>query len=277
MRRSNLFTAKMGMVFFLCFVMLSGCTALTGSAKWSCFDQEAGEGKECRNLYDERFTRVLEGSTASIDFAAAEFNEKVTVDKLCAAIKADGYDIALKAPENTMAWLNELLTGPGFFEKVLEKKEMIAYTAEIKTLVSLTNRYRAKKSAALTEEEQTNIKRLNRLLIESIYAQQSPKAKYIIAVKSKIFPTQEEKKEYLENRKKDNKTSAGYENFQYSIFEIDIDCLRRLYRTQGQFDYDGNDGKLEGQVFPFSDWVPIDASTELILQRECRPSSGVNK
>lgn len=278
MRGLNLATTKMGMALLMCLVLLSGCSALTRSARWSCFDQEAGGGKECRNYYDEAFTKALDGSTESIDFVAVEFKEKLTVDKLCKAIKADGYDINLKAQENTLAWLNETLNIPELFDKVLKKKEVIAYTPEIRRLVHLTNQYRMKRRYLdLTEDEQNNIKRLNRLIIESIYAQESPKGKYIIAVKSKLFPSEEERRDYLERRAKDKMPISGYENLKYSIFEIDLDCLKRIYRIQGQFDYDGNDVKLEGQAFPFSTWQPVDASTEVILKRECRSSNNLKK
>ncbi|MHB8108748.1 MAG: hypothetical protein ACYDHW_01805 [Syntrophorhabdaceae bacterium] len=277
MRGDKLLTAKKtGLILVICLVMLSGCASLTGSAKWTCFDSGTKEGQECRNFYDQSFSRPLDESMASTDFVAAEFNETLTVDRLCRAITADGYNVSMKAPENTLQWLNELLRRPEFFDKVLEKKEMIVYTPEIKELVRSTNQHRTKRFADLTEGEKSNIRILNRLLIESLYTQESPKAKYTIAVKTKLYPSEEEKKDYLETRKKDNKSISGYENLKYSIFEIDVDCLKRLYRIQGQFDYDGNDVKLEGQAFPFSAWIPIDASMEIILQSECRPAKSAN-
>ncbi len=258
------------MQLIICFIMLSGCTPVIKSAQWTCFDQ--GDSKECRNLYDESFTRLLDGNIASIDFVAQEFKRALNVDKLCKAIKEDGYKLSIKAPENTLAWLNEILKVPDFFDKVLENKEIVMYTPELKRFVHLTNRYRSKGFGNLSEEEQEDIKRLNRLTIESIYAQESPKAQYIIAVRTKIFCNEEEKNDFLEKRRKIITASMkGYENLKYSIFELDIDCLKRQYRVQGEFDYDDKDVKLEGQAFPFSGWMKIDSATETIFQRECRP------
>ncbi|MCG6536412.1 MAG: hypothetical protein L7F78_17325, partial [Syntrophales bacterium LBB04] len=112
---------------------------------------------------------------------------------------------------------------------------------------------------------------LNRLVIENLYPQDAPKSQYIIATRTKIFCSEEEKKDYLEKRKKGGMKDKGYENLKYSIFELDIDCIKRLYRIQGQFDYDDKDVKLEGMAFPFSEWMQIDADTETIFQHECNP------
>ena len=255
--------------------MLSGCAPVIKSAQWTCFDQ--GDIKDCRNFYDENFTRVIDGSIAYIDFVAEEFKGALTVDKLCKAIKAEGYKLSINAPENTLAWLNEILKTPDFFDKVLEKKEIVFYTPEIKKFSDLTNRYHAKKFEKLTEEEQNNIKRLNRFIIENIYSQEAPKSQYIIAVRTKLFCNEEEKKDYLERRKKYGGSNEGYENLKYTIFELDVDCLKKQYRVQGRFDYDDKDMKLEGQAFPFSGWMQVDSSTETIFQRECKPGSGSKK
>ena len=275
MKESNGFSIKLLIMLFICFAVLSGCTQAIKSAQWTCFYQE--QGKECRNLYDESFTKVLDGSIASIDFVAKEFKESLTVEKLCKAVKADGYSISVNAPENTLEYLNGILKIPIFFDKVLDKKEIFMYTPEIKVFVHLTSRYRSKNFQNLSADEQNNIKRLNRLVIENLYAQEAPKAQYIIAVRTKLFCNEEEKKDFVENRGKTTLSMKGYENLKYSIFELDIDCLKKQYRVQGQFDYDDKDVKLEGQAFPFSGWMKIDANTETIFQRECNPGSGSKK
>ena len=275
MRGLNVISTKLIIMLFICFAVLSGCTPAIKSTQWTCFYQE--QGKECRNLYDESFTKMLDGSIASIDFVAKEFQGSFTVDKLYRAVKADGYNISVNAPENTLEYLNGILKVPNFFDKVLDKKEIFMYTPEIKAFVHLTNRYRSKNFQNLSADEQNNIKRLNRLVIENLYAQEAPKAQYIIAARTKMFCSDEEKKDYLERRKKGGLSDKGYENLKYSIFELDIDCLKKQYRVQGQFDYDDKDVKLEGQAFPFSGWMKIDADTESIFQRECNPGSGSKK
>lgn len=274
MKELSVLTTKWILTLLMSCVILSGCATVNTSTNWTCFDTDS---KACRNYYDENFTKTLDGSIASIDFTAEEFKGDFTVEKLCRAIMADGFRLSLKAPENTLPWLNEILKVQDFFDKVLEKKEIIMYTPEAKKFVHLTSRYRSKSFEGLSEEEQGNIKRLNRLMIENVYSQESPKAKFIIAVRSKLFCNEEEKKDYLESRKKKGQSDKGYENLKYSIFELDIDCLNRQYRVHGQFDYDNNDIKLDGQAFPFSGWQDIDASTEIIYRRECKSSGNVNK
>lgn len=275
MKGSNGFSIKLLIILLICFAALSGCTPAIKSAQWTCFYQEGDNA--CRNLYDRSFTRLLDGSTASIDFVAQEFKGSQTVEKLCNALKADGYNLSVKAPGNTLEYLNEILRVPDFFDKVLKKKEMITHTPEIQALFHLTNRYRMKIFQNLGDDEQNNIKRLNRLLIENLYAQDAPKSQYIIAVRTKMFPSEEEKKDYLERRKKGEMKDRGYENLKYSIFELDLDCIKRQYRIQGQFDYDDKDVKLEGRAFPFSSWMKIDPNTEIIFQRECNPGSSSKK
>ena len=274
----NGFSIKLLIMLFICLAALSGCTPVLKdikSTQWTCFYQE--KDKECYNLYDRSFTRLLDGSIASIDFVAKEFKGSFTVDKLYKAVKADGYNLSIKAPENTLEYLNEILKVPNFFDKVLEKKEIFMYTPEIKDFVHLTRRYRSKNFQNLDVDEQNNIKRLNRLVIENLYAQEAPKAQYIIAARTKIFCSEEEKKDYLERRKKGEMKDKGYENLKYSIFELDIDCIKRQYRIQGQFDYDDKDLKLEGQAFPFSEWMKIDSATETIFQRECNRGNSSKK
>ncbi|MGA3207380.1 MAG: hypothetical protein ABSE05_06110 [Syntrophales bacterium] len=275
MRGLNVISAKLIISLFICFAVLSGCTPAIKSTQWTCFYQE--QDKECQNLYDESFTKVLDGSIVSIDFVAKEFQGSLTADKLYRAVKADGYNISVNAPENTLEYLNGILKIPNFFDKVLEKKEIFMYTPEIKEIVHLTSRYRSKNFQNLSEDEQNNIKRLNRLVIESLYAQEAPKAKYVIAVRTKLFCNDEEKETYMEGRKKRSLPNKGYENLKYSIFELDIDCIKRQYRFQGQFDYDDKDMKLDGQAFPFSGWMKIDAHMETIFQRECNPGSSSKK
>ncbi len=275
MKELRILTTKRLLTLFICFVMLSGCATGNNSTNWKCFDLDSSKG--CQNYYDRSFTKTLDGSIATIDFTAEEFKGDFTVEKLCRAIKADGFRLSLKAPENTLIWLNEILKVPDFFDKVLEKKEIIMYTPEAKKFVHLTSRYRSKSFETSSEEEQGNIKRLNRLMIENVYSQESPKAKFIIAVRSKLFCNEEEKKDYLESRKKKGQSDKGYENLKYSTFELDIDCLNRQYRVQGQFDYNDRDEKLDGQAFPFSDWQKIDATIESIYQWECNPAVNMNK
>lgn len=269
MRGRKLFKTNLCFVLFICFALICGCTPAVKNTRWTCFYQEEGKGSECRNYYDQNSTQVLEGSVASIEFVQEEFKGELSVEKLCRAIKADGYNLTIKASENSLEWLNDVLRVPDLQEKILEKKEMLMYTPEIKKFSHLTIKYHSRRFEVLSKEEQNNIRRLNRLMLESLYEKDCPKGKYIIAVRVQSVCSDEEKKDYLESRGKNNLPIVGYEDLKYSIFEFDIDCIKKLYRTQGQFDYNSKDQKLEGRVFPFSDWMNIDNTTEGIFQKEC--------
>lgn len=273
MRRRKVLKTNSIVVLFVCFALICGCTPAVKNAKWTCFYLEEGKDNECRNYYDQSSTRVLEGSIASIEFVKEEFKGELSVEKLCQAIKADGYHLSVKAPENSLEWLNDVLRIPDLQEKILEKKEIMMYTPEIKKFTHLTMKYHSRSFGSLNEEEQKNILRLNRLMLENLYEKDCPKAKYIIIVRVRSVCNEEEKKDYLESRKKDNLPMTGYEDMKYSIFELDIDCIKKLYRTQGQFDYNSKDQKLEGRAFPFSEWMNIDNTTEGIYQKECNGKS----
>lgn len=273
MRRTKLLKTNLIILFFICLAVICGCTPAIKNTKWTCFYQDA-KSNECNNYYDQSATQLFEGSIASIEFVKEEFKEELTIEKLCRVIKADGYGFSVKVSENSLEWLNALLRVPDLQEKILEKKEVMAYTPEIKKFAHLTMKYHSRPFAALNEEEQNNIRRLNRLILESLYEKDCPKANYIIAARVKSVCNDEEKNDYLESRKKNKLPLNGYEDLQYSIFEIDIHCIKKIYRTQGQFDYNSKNEKLEGRAFPFSGWVNVDNTTEGIYQRECRP---VNK
>jgi hypothetical protein len=264
-RNINLF-----ILLFTSLALICGCTHAVKKDSWTCFYQEEGKDTECRNYYDQSFTRLLKDSIASIEFVQEEFQGELSVEKLCRAIKADGYNFSIKSPENSLEWLNELLRIPSLQEKILEKKEMFAYTPETKKFTDLTIKYHTRRFESLSAEEQNNIRRLNRLMLESLYGRNCPQTKYIIAVKVKSVCNEEERNYYIESRKKNNLSIAGYEDLKYSIFELDIDCARKNYRVQGQFDYNSKDEKLHGQAFPFATWINIDKTTEGIYQRECR-------
>jgi hypothetical protein len=273
MRRMNLMRINLIVVLFISFALICGCMPAVKSTRWTCFYQEEGKDNECRNYYDQSATQVLEGSIASIEFTKEEFKGDLSVEKLCQAIKTDGYSLSLNAPENSLEWLNNVLRVPNLLSKILEKKEVLMYTPETKKFDRLTMKYQSSRFEVLSEEEQNNIRRLNRLILESLYEKECPKGKYIITVRVKSVCNDEEKKDYLEYRKKNNLPLTGFEDLKYSIFEFDIECVKKIYRAQGQFDYNSKDEKLEGRAFPFSEWLNVDDTTEGIYQRECQPKS----
>ena len=50
-----------------------------------------------------------------------DFIPPYSIKELCMVIGKDGYDLALKEPDNTIYRLNEILHATDFYEKVLGK------------------------------------------------------------------------------------------------------------------------------------------------------------
>lgn len=115
------------------------------------------------------------GRLGSTFFYTDEFLLPITVERLCKSINDDNYGASLKAPINTIDWLNELLKIPDFYEKLNAKKPRLLLTDDAKDLVEKTKEYRTKGFADLKNDEQNMITRLNRFLLEETYPQDAPK------------------------------------------------------------------------------------------------------
>lgn len=107
----------------------------------------------------------------SSEFFRDEFIPSIFVAKLCKKINKDVNNLHLDASENTINWLNELLSIPKLFDILPRKKLNI----KIKIQAYETEGYRNKSYSNLGLDEQKNIKRLNRLLLEEIYSEYTPK------------------------------------------------------------------------------------------------------
>lgn len=112
--------------------------------------------------------------SASSDFSVGDFKPPLTIERLCNAIVNDNYNISIQAPINTINWLNELLKIASFHDILREKKPSINFSKNITDLVDKTKDYRNKNYFDLNNDEQNNIKRLNRLLLEETYPQGNP-------------------------------------------------------------------------------------------------------
>lgn len=115
---------------------------------------------------------------ASSDFSEAEFDSQLTIEKLYKAIVADRYKGSIKdnnanEPINS---LNELLEVPNFYDLLRVQKPAIVFPENITDLVNKTTNYRSKSFPGLNDEEKHNIKRLNRLLLEETYPQETPES-----------------------------------------------------------------------------------------------------
>ena len=102
------------------------------------------------------------------------FKDKTSaVEKLCKAIEKDKYDI-LKTNNNTVDWLNELLKVPNFYDVLCSKKPDRCFSKDVTELAGKTDYYRDIKFKDLTKDEKSTIKKLNRLLLEETYPQETP-------------------------------------------------------------------------------------------------------
>ncbi|OQY99735.1 MAG: hypothetical protein B6D35_08670 [Candidatus Brocadia sp. UTAMX2] len=110
------------------------------------------------------------------DFYEDEFKPPLTIAGLCTVINNDQYTISLQAPINTLAWLNELLRVPKFYDILHEKKPDISFSNTLMDLMNETNNYRNKNYSDLNIDEQNTIRRLNRLLLQETYPQETPKS-----------------------------------------------------------------------------------------------------
>ena len=114
----------------------------------------------------------------TMEFTEADFNNKNhSVSKLCQAISKDKYDLHLKYPDNTIERLNEILKTPDLFEVLDEKYIEDKLPPDVKALVGITRDNRSIKRLALLDnnKDRENILKLNRMLLEIIYPNETPK------------------------------------------------------------------------------------------------------
>jgi hypothetical protein len=116
----------------------------------------------------------LVGSLEYYLFRGIEFEKRYSITRLCSAIKAD-ISLSLDAHENTIPWLNELLKTPNLYEAFNKKIQAAGSSQEIDALIERTKDLRNKAFPELNVDNQKNIVKLNRLLIEHLYPQRTPK------------------------------------------------------------------------------------------------------
>lgn len=127
-------------------------------------------------LFYSFLTNPQQLEVGSPDFCVSEFKSPITIRSLCKEINKDNYNIPLTMKKNTIFWLNELLKMPDFYDVLCMEKHKISFCKNIMVLVEETNGYRKKINfPSLSIDEQNSIKRLNRLLLEEIYPNVSPK------------------------------------------------------------------------------------------------------
>ncbi len=121
---------------------------------------------------------MLLPSETCIDFSEFDFNESLPVENLCAAIDKDNYPLCLNSDHDTIFRLNDILRVPNLYEMVFSRKgrDVNAFSKDVQALLVKTNGYRDGKTfSRLTEDEQNSIRMLNRLLLEAVYVNETPK------------------------------------------------------------------------------------------------------
>jgi hypothetical protein len=113
----------------------------------------------------------------SVYFSDEDFKIPYSVKKLCQTINMDKYDRQFKSPDNTVVRLNEYLRVTDLCDWLDEEYEEEELSPDIKQLIGATknSREEEEKFFELEENEQKKILRLNRLLLESVYPNETPK------------------------------------------------------------------------------------------------------
>lgn len=125
--------------------------------------------------YLSQANQDLQKRYSGADFFVDEFVTPLTIERLCKVITNDNYFVTLEAAINTLDWLNKLLIVSNFYDILHKIKPNSSFSKNITDLIDKTREYRKKGFPDLNTNEQINIKRLNRLLLEETYPHQTPK------------------------------------------------------------------------------------------------------
>jgi DNA-binding NtrC family response regulator len=91
-------------------------------------------------------------------------------------IRNDGFQIGARASdERAIEELNEVLRLPWFSDMVIKKRPSVVQTEYIRKLISDSEQYRKKTFSELTVDQKKLIKKLNRMVMETVYAKTCPK------------------------------------------------------------------------------------------------------
>ncbi len=163
---------------------------------------------------EEKLTELIE-SYKSPDFSVYQFKLTQTIEGLCQAINVDIHDLSLKDTKSQIDMLNELLKLPDFYDKLCQRKKNINFSVKVKMLAKKTKKFQNSKFSTLSEENQNNIKKLNRLSLEEAYPLETPKSKKSFTFEwdfglfeewlSKNKEIDEGKKRFIEDKLKDIK------------------------------------------------------------------------
>lgn len=196
---------------------------------FSCFFHEK---KECkRNILDKK-----KRDESSYFFEEEFAVQTKSVSELCQAIREKKYELGtIKAADNTIDWLNELIQIPELCEKTLDKKKNLKLSNDIKKLKEQTEKNRKKGLADLKHEEQKEIIKLNRLAIELLHSQETPKSQTSVCKPWYCATlTLKTKEDIKESNLKLGQTTDEYLAEKYIKDELvqDIYCSKKCYLSE---------------------------------------------
>jgi len=160
---------------------IAGNIVFGGLIGWLIVDPASGG---MWNFNPEQVSVLLTPKGADpIGFNSDEFKPPLSVEKLCAVINADKYEIQFREPDNTIMRLNEILEVTDLFNKLSAKDKLpkkdgrVLLLSDIEDLKNQTSDYRnvPVKFIGLNLDQQAKIRKLNRRLLEDKYPNETPK------------------------------------------------------------------------------------------------------
>lgn len=117
---------------------------------------------------------IIPDSMYHYDFCEWEFTQSLTVNGLCKAINSAISGLSLEATSDTINRLNELLKVPKLYD--ITKKADRNFSKDVMGWIDKTKTYRDKDFTILNDDEKCAIKILNRLIIEELFPNETPKS-----------------------------------------------------------------------------------------------------
>ncbi|MDN3515429.1 MAG: tetratricopeptide repeat protein, partial [Candidatus Brocadia sp.] len=143
-------------------------------------------------------------------FRAYEFKPPLSIERLCKVVNRDDYNIApLNANANTADWLNELIKISNFYDILHSRKPDISFSQNIVALANKTKGSREKSLSDLNSDEKVDIRRLNRLLLEETYSQETPKSCNVFG--EDILLLVDSSRKDIEKRKREKEEARQHE------------------------------------------------------------------
>ena len=191
------------------------------------------------NVFHEEFKNEI---ITSSGFSEEEFEtQKKEVKELCNAIENDNHNLdGISSSKYTVEWLNNLLENTGLFTEVLKKKQL-NLSQEILDLKENISNYQDNEFNKLTDDQKKSVKKFNRLMIESVYPEKTPKIERKIGVHLKcvnyfrgidgILPGEKGDTADKNNNEQKNKSNNNQNKIEQADGASQYDYLRRSLET----------------------------------------------